>query len=487
MYFDYFGGDCFAAVTEGDRLVEFHLDSAGASDISGNIYKGRVVNVVGGMQAAFVAFGQPKNGYLYAGDIPAGVDVPLSEKLNVKVGDEVMVQVSKSPIGTKGARVSMNLSFVGKNLIYLPNLPFLGVSRKITDENERAHLLSVAEKVRFAGDGLIMRTNARNAELRILKEEVRYLKGLYLSVLETYKEAKVGDLIYRDADVHIRLLRDIDISCVNKIYVGSSTVYKRIEKMFKKANQKNKLVLYDGPREMFDAFGLEKQVYELLSTRVELESGAYLIFDKTEALTVIDVNTGKFTGESALEETVFETNLLAAKEIARQVRLRNVGGIVVVDFIDMVKEEHRAKLLEELERCLREDRAKCNIEGISGLGLVFFTRRKYKDDNKVMLTKSCPYCKGSGVVLSDTYIAFKIKIALKNCFANGYENAIVELNAGIFAQILSKRMFSHAVTGEWRNKRVYMIPHKTFHEEHFTVRGDNNSVLTLPDTAQLLY
>ena len=487
MYFDYFGKDCFAAVTEGDKLVEFHLDSDGASDISGNIYKGRIVNVVNGMQAAFVAFGQPKNGYLYAGDIPAGVEVPLSEKLNVKVGDEVMVQVLKSPIGTKGARLSMNLSFVGKNLIYLPGTPFLGVSRKITEEEEREKLLATAEKLRFSGDGLIMRTNARGTQMRVLKTEITYLRSLYLSTLEAYKEAGVGDLIYREADVHFRLLRDIDIDTVDKIYIGDEKTYRRTEAALRRTRVKNKLVLYDGKREMFEAFGLEEQVYKLMSSRVPLDNGAYLIFDRTEALTAIDVNTGRFTGETALEDTVFETNLLAAREIAWQVRLRNIGGIVIVDFIDMAGEDHRNAVVEELTRCLKEDRAKCNVSPMTELGLVQFTRKKVKSDTVAMLTKRCPVCKGSGYLLSESYMAFRVKIAVQKCIAEGYENVIVELNAGLYGYIIAKRRFTEDIRGKWAGKRIYMIPHKTFHDEYFTVKGDNNPVLTLPDTAKLLY
>ena len=489
MYFDFFGGDCFAAVTEGDKLVEFHIDSANAFDISGNIYRGRVVNVLEGMQAAFVAFGQTKNGYLAAGDIPSAEGkVEVVSDLNLKVGDEVMVQVLKSPIGTKGARLTMNLSFVGKHLIYLPGTPFLGVSRQIVDEDARAGLLSLAEKLRFEGDGLIMRTNAPHADLKTLKTEIKYLRSLYLTARAEYEEAAVGDLVYRDADVHVRLLRDFNFSEIDKIYIGSETVYRHVVSLMKQVGRRNMPVLYKGEREMFDYFGLEQQVNEILSPRVELTNGAYLIFDKTEALTVIDVNTGKYIGSTgSLEDTVFATNLLAAKEVARQARLRNLGGIVVVDFIDMETEAHRAAIVEALREELKKDRAKCNVCETSGLGLVQFTRKKSKDDNTVMLSKVCPYCKGSGTVLSDTYIAFKIKIALKNCFANGYENAIVELNAGVFAQILTKRMFAHTLQNSWKGKRIYMVPHRTYHEEYFTVRGDNSNVLHLPDTAKLLY
>ena len=364
----------------------------------------------------------------------------------------------------------------------------MGVSRKIAEEEERAKLLMLAEKLRYEGDGLIMRTNAPLADLKTLRTEAKYLRGLYLSAIEAYEDASVGDLVYRDADVHVRLLRDFEFSEIDKIYIGSATVYRRVLELMKRVGKRNMVVQYDGEREMFDFFGLEKQVQEILSPRVELKNGAYLIFDKTEALTVIDVNTGKFIGNTdSLEDTVFATNLLAAKEVARQVRLRNVGGIVVVDFIDMEREEHRLAVAEALREALKTDRAKCNVSETSGLGLVQFTRKKSKDDNTVMLSKPCPYCKGAGTVLSDSYIAFKIKIALKNCFADGYENAVVELNAGIFAQILSKRMFSHTLKHSWKDKRVYMIPHRTYHEEYFTVRGDNSNVLHLPDTAKLLY
>lgn len=489
MYFDYFGDDCFAAVTEGGRLVEFHLDTDSSTEISGNIYKGRVVNVLSGMQAAFVAFGQEKNGYLYAGDIPADADISPQKQLTlqVKEGDEVMVQVAKSPIGSKGARLSMCLSFVGKNIIFLPKADFCAVSRKITDEPLREKLLRTAEKLAGDEGGIVMRTNAVNAKLADLRDELKYLRGLYATAKEAYASAAVGEMVYRDADVHARLLRDFDLSSVDKIYIADEKTYLRAEAALRRTRAKNKLVYYRGEREMFEMFGLEEQVYRLMSSRVPLENGAYLIFDKTEALTAIDVNTGRFTGETALEDTVYETNLVAAREIARQVRLRNIGGIVIVDFIDMAGEDHRNAVVAELSRCLQEDRTKCNVTPMTELGLVQFTRKKVKSDNVAMLTKRCPCCKGSGYLLSDSYMAFRIKIAIQKCIADGYGNVIVELNAGLYGYIVSKRRFTEDVRGIWAGKRVYMIPHKTFHDEFFTVRGDNNPVLTLPETARLLY
>ena len=490
MFFDFFGDDCFAAVTENGKLVEFHLDAGSGTEISGNIYKGRVVNVLEGMQAAFVNFRQEKNGYLYAGDIPAesakaGCEPPA--RLNVRVGDEVMVQVSKSPIGSKGARLSMCLSFVGKNLIYLPSADFCAVSRKIEAEDQRARLTAMGEQLLNGDGGFVLRTKARHADLAALQEEAAYLRGLYQAACEAYRTAEVGDLVYRDADVHARLLRDFDLSDVDNIYIGDEETYRRVDEVFRRAGRKGKLVRYVGEREMFDFYRLEEQVYRLLSHRVDLENGAYIVFDRTEALTAIDVNTGRYIGEKELEDTVFETNLLAAREIARQVRMRNIGGIVVVDFIDMSDQAHRAAVAKELEKCLREDRAKCNVEPMSELGIIQFTRKKFKSDNVSMLTKKCPHCNGSGLVLSDSYVAFRIQIAVKRCFAEGYESAIVELNAGILAYILVNHRFTPLVHGEWKGKRVYLIPHKTYHEERFTVRGDNDPVLSLPDNAQLLY
>ena len=368
-----------------------------------------------------------------------------------------------------------------------PSADFCAVSRKIEGEEQRARLTALCEQLLNGDGGFVLRTKARGAELSALQEEAAYLRGLYQTACEAYRSAAVGDLVYRDADIHARLLRDFDLSDVDNIYIGDEQTYSRVEETFRRAGRKGKLIRYVGGREMFDFYRLEEQVYRLISHRVELENGAYLVFDRTEALTAIDVNTGRYIGDKELEDTVFETNILAAREIARQVRMRNIGGIVVVDFIDMVTQAHRAAVAQELERCLREDRAKCNVGPMSELGLIQFTRKKFKSDNVAMLTKKCPHCGGSGVVLSDSYVAFRIQIAVKRCFSEGYESAIVELNAGILTYILTTRCFTSLVRGEWKGKRVYLIPHKTYHEERFTVRGDNDPVLTLPDNAQLLY
>ena len=224
-----------------------------------------------------------------------------------------------------------------------------------------------------------------------------------------------------------------------------------------------------------------------MRNRVDLSSGAYLVIDKTEALTAIDVNTGSYTGMDSLEYTVFSTNLLAAHEIARQVRLRNIGGIIIVDFINMELEEHRQAVVNELEDALKADRAKCNVLGMDQFGLVEFTRKKKRKESISLLEKKCPYCQGDGVIFSNDYIILQIRAALLDVFADGYNSAIVDLNVEIMSYILQRGSLSRDVQKIWKDKRIYVIPHKTYHQEYFNVRGDNNLVLDLPDKAKILY
>ena len=486
LFFGTFGSSRYAAVAQGGKLIEFHLDQQRNPQLAGSIYKGRVVNVLGGMQAAFVAFGQERNGYLSTGASAEG-EAALPRELCVSEGDVIMVQVAKAPMGSKGARLTTELSFVGKNLIFMPTANYCAISHKIEDAEDRARLTRFGKKLIAGGGGFVMRTSSRHALLRTLKEEAAYLRALYRSTMEAFDDAFVGDVLYSDGDVFSRLLRDFDLSEIGKIRIGDEESFRRAEKLLKAARAKGKVERYAGPNELLDAFGLEEQIAAIADSRAELGNGAYLVFDKTEALTAIDVNTGKFTGETDLEDTVFTTNMLAAAEIARQVRLRNIGGIVVVDFIDMADPAHRKQVVEELERCLRDDRSKCNVIPMSELGLVQFTRKKVRQDNLTVLTKPCPHCNGRGVVLSDTFTAFRIRSALKRCFSHGHTGAVVELNANILSYILSSRCLTSCVRGEWRDKRIYLIPHRTFREEQFTVRFDDSEVLTLPDTAVLLY
>ncbi len=493
IYIDSFCGDSYAALAKGSTLIEYHIDSANApKEIVGNIYKGKVTNVLNGMQAAFVNIGMERNGYLSLDDVVADKStlsdsVSVPQKLKLRVGDEIMVQVTKVPVGKKGAKLTAHLSFVGKYLIYLPTTNFLGISRKIDDEERRDELMQEVDKLRNVGSGFIIRTAARTAKKRQLKVEAEYLKGLYKEALENYDKAKTGEIVHSEDDLPLRVIRDNYDETVDKIIVGNKDLYDRLENLLtlRGENAAKRLVMYSGNRDMFTLFGLAKEVKKLTDSKVVLESGAYLIIDKTEALTVIDVNTGKYVGNDNLETTVFNTNMLAAKEIARQVRLRNIGGIVIVDFIDMEDLEHRAKVVKTLEENLKDDRVKCNVIGMTGFGLVQFTRKKDKRDTMSALTQPCPYCEGSGLIQSDDYIFYKLFSAIKDCLADGYNKVIVELNDHIM-EVLIKKDFPEDMIKFMRNKRIYMIPQVTYHEEEFNVRGiDGNNVLAPPNAILL--
>ncbi len=493
-FFDRFCGEQLVVCAEDGKIAEFFVENEKQGDPVGNVYKGRVTNVVAGMQAAFVACGLERNCYLplneTAPELSAAYDGSASSApVCLKEGDEILVQVVKPPRGNKGAKVTTALSFVGKTLIYLPATDFLGISRKITDEETRSSLLAAADKLRGKGEGFIVRTAAATATKRHLKIESEYLKRVWRSVREAAKEAPVGSLVYREYELPVKIMRDSLGDGVTGIYVGDRELYEKLLRLVRLRADLNekKLVLYTGERSMFAQYGLSEQLTALTDQRVEVGKGAYLVIDRTEAMTVFDVNTGKFIGESDLESTVFETNLLAAKEIARQVRLRDIGGIVAVDFIDMADEAHRLAVTEELERSLAEDKAKSRVLPMNDLCVTLFTRKRTGNDVLSFLLKACPHCTRAGFVFSDSFMAIRIRSSLLDCFANGYRAAVVELNRTLMEKILSERYFAAELRSAWKDKQVYLIPHTSFHEEKFIVRGDNSGVLNLPDDAQILY
>lgn len=493
-FFDRFCGEQLVMCAEDGILVEAAVESEIFGDEVGNIYKGRVQNVVSGMQAAFVACGMEKNCYLplneraafFASYDGGGADGAHAE---LKEGDEILVQVTKASRGNKGAKITRDLSFVGKNLIYMPQTDFLGISRKITDEKVRAELLKEADKLRKPGEGFIVRTAAAETSKKALKTESQYLKRVWRITQEAAETASVGAAVYREYDLPTKIMRDSLGGEVSRIYVGDKELYERVLRLVKIRSDidEKKLTLYNGENNMFSNFGLLDQVYALADSRVDLENGAYLVVDVTEAMTVIDVNTGSFVGKDDLESTVFQTNLLAAREIAHLVRLRNVGGIVAVDFIDMAEEAHRAAVEEELARALQDDKAKTRVYPMNELCVTLFTRKRTRNDLLSFLLKPCPHCTREGYVLSDMFMAMRVRSAIMEIFADGYQAAVVELNRKLLEKILSEHYFTPETRGRWKNKRVYFVPHSTWHEEKFTIRGDNAKVLSLPDDAQILY
>ena len=497
-FFDCYCSQQHAALMEDGTLTEFVIENERDNEIVGNVYKGRVTNVLSGMNAAFISCGLSKNCYLSMEETYTdytkydGTYVQTNAKpLNLKVGDEIIVQVTKPPRGNKGAKVTTHLSFVGNHLIYLPNTDFLGISRKITDEREREKLLKIADKMRMGktDDGFIVRTQAPFATQKQLKAEAEYLKKLYNNMLNTAKNATVGAILYQDEELPIRCMRDSFGGELIAIHVGDEDLYQRLLSLIRLRGDipERKLIKYTGKRSMMQEYGITPLIYNALRPTVSLKNGGYLVIEHTEALTAIDVNTGSYIGETNLEETVFAVNLEAAEEIARQVRLRNVGGIVVVDFIDMTEEAHRLAVTEKLQTLLAQDKAKCNVLPMSELCLTQFTRKRVGREALSYLVKPCPHCNGKSYVHEDIFVVMRIRDAILDCFASGYTSAIIELNENIMRKILNERLFAKELATRWKTTRIYMVPHKTYKEEHFTVRGDNATVLRLPDKAQILY
>lgn len=496
-FLDRYCGQQFAALLEDGKLTEFSSEKEPRRSCAGNIYKGVVVNVLTGMNAAFINCGLEKNCYLSMEETYTdytkydGTMVASKESfLDLKVGDEVVVQVTKPARGTKGAKVTTHLSFVGKLIIYLPVTDFLGISRKITDEKERERLLKTAEEMRSSeNEGFIIRTQAPYASLEQIKTEVDYLKKKYAEVEEWAKKAPVGALLYEDEDLPERVMRDCYGEEISAIHVGDSSLYQKILRIAKLRGDipPEKIHHFVGERSMLMEYGITPLVYEAANPCVPLENGGSIVIEHTEAMTVVDVNTGSYVGESSLEETVFAVNLQAAREIARQVRLRNVGGIVVVDFIDMSEEAHKEAVTEELRKYLSLDKAKCNLLPMSELCISQFTRKRIGRNALSYLEKSCPHCGGAGYVHDDIFVVTRIRTALLDCFAEGFQTAVVDLNWQIMNKILTEELFAIEMANRWKGKRICFIPHKTYKEDFFSVHGEKKDFKNAPATAQFLY
>lgn len=405
-------GETRVAVLEDGRAVEVCFEREGMVRSVGNIYKGRVVNVLPGMNAAFVDLGLERNAFLYADDVrrigpqEAGeeeFEIPRpSIRDMLREGQEIVVQMTKEPIGSKGARVTTALTLPGRYLVLMPTVDYIGVSRRIEDESERQRLRNLAGKLKPAKMGLIVRTAAEGAEAAELEADRDFLFNLWRKIQRKIKTAPTPSVLYHDHDLLYRVIRDLFTEEVDRLVIDLPAAYERALEMLKAfaPHLRGRLELYRGERPLFEAYGVEAEIQRALRPRVWLDCGAYLVFDETEALTVIDVNTGKFTGTTSLEDTVLRTNLEAAAEIGRQIRLRNLGGIIIVDFIDMETDEERKQVLAALEAALRPDKRKTKILGFTSLGLVEITRKKVNQSLAELLMDECPTCEGMGKVVS---------------------------------------------------------------------------------------
>ncbi|MGC9195097.1 MAG: Rne/Rng family ribonuclease [Syntrophobacteraceae bacterium] len=436
------------ALVENGQVAELYIERSSDKGISGNIYKGRVVRVLPGMQASFVDIGLDKAAFLYVndvyqpvsqieqllmsasendnGDIPAGEvagqecegedsgfhrpfnSVPIEDRL--QEGQEILVQVAKEPIGSKGARITSHITLPGRNLVFMPTLDRVGVSRRIEDEEERKRLRDIMCDIKPPESGFIVRTAAEGAESEKLGAESDFVSRLWQTIQRRSENAPAPCLIYRELDITLRAVRDLFTKEVDKLVVDSVSEYRKILNFTETflPSLCSEVELYEGEEPIFDAYGIEMEIQRALSKKIWLKSGGYIVIESTEALTAIDVNTGRYVGKRNLEETILKTNLEAVKEIAYQLRLRNLGGIIIIDFIDMEKEANREKVWNSLRAATYKDKSKSNILRMSDLGLIEMTRKRTKESIGHILCEPCFYCEGEGHLKSKQTVCYEI-------------------------------------------------------------------------------
>ncbi len=408
------------ALVENGVVQELYIERSHGKGYVGNIYKGKVVRVLPGMQAAFVDIGLERTGFIHAADMvpesPAGepraVDVPDIRNL-VREGQTILVQVAKDPISTKGARLTTHLTLSSRYLVYMPNSSHIGVSVRIEDEQERERLRQVMDSapgLYAVTGGFIVRTVAEGATAEAILADIPFLQKLWADLSDKLTNIPVPGVVHKDMPLYLRALRDLARAPIDKIRVDSRLTFQQMLDFA--SNYSPQLVdlieCYTGERPLLDLYGVEEEIRRALDTRVPLKSNGYLIIEQTEAMTTVDVNTGAFVGHRNLEETIFKTNLEAATAIARQLRLRNLGGIIILDFIDMQDQEHQRQVLRTLEKALEKDHAKTRITGVSELGLVEMARKRTRESLGQMLCEPCPVCAGRGQVKSAETVCYEI-------------------------------------------------------------------------------
>ncbi|MFH1904477.1 MAG: Rne/Rng family ribonuclease [bacterium] len=409
------------ALLEEGVLAEFAIERKGERRIAGNIYKGKVKAILPGIQSAFVDIGLEKNGFLHVKDIatPSAIPEDVEEcegngeivsrrSRKDSISDiltneqEILVQVIKEQLGTKGVKLSSFISIPGRFLVLMPTVDHIGVSRKIDDQNERYRLKEIAKKIRTENMGLIIRTGGVGKTEKEFYDEINYLVRLWRRIQKRAKISEALTVVYQEYNLIHRLVRDLLRPDIQTVLIDSSDEYNKLRQFVGGVlpEMKSRIKLYNEKQKLFDKYNLEKEIDKALRNKVRLKSGGWILIEQTEALVSIDVNTGKYVGKTSLDDTVLKTNLEAAVEIARQLRLKDMGGIIIIDFIDMKYEKHKHKLLQVFKDALKRDRAKTTVAQLSKLGLVEMTRQRVKQSVIDYLFQVCPYCKGNGNIKS---------------------------------------------------------------------------------------
>ncbi len=477
------------ALLEDKVLAEIYIERTKDRGIVGNIYKGKVVKVLPGMQAAFVDIGLEKAAFLYVSDVYGRVEdfeeigfqgeempsyvnpsLPIEELLSE--GQEILAQVSKEPLGTKGTRITSHISLPGRYLVFMPTVDHVGISRRIKDEKERKRLRDVVLGIKPPSTGFIVRTASEGAAPEEIRNDMDFLVRVWTNIQKKRENSAAPSLIHSDLTMVLRVIRDILSAQVNRIVIDSREEYDNIISFINSYMPKEKyeMILYEGKEPIFDAYGIEVEIDKILGRKVWLKSGGYIVIDMSEALVAIDVNTGRYVGKRNLDDTILKTNLEAAKEIAYQLRLRNIGGIIIIDFIDMEREGDREKVYQVLEEAIRKDRQKTNIFKISELGLIEMTRKRTRENMTRTLGETCSYCEGSGLIKSKTTVCYDIFRQIERSASDlGGHTLVVEVNPEIAGLLYEEERGGVEELERKLKKRVVIKGKPGFHQEQFNI------------------
>jgi len=489
------------ALVENGVVVELYVNRGSEQELMGNIYLGRVVRVLPGMQAAFVDIGIDKPAFLYVTDVYNDVRhweqvmVQEGEEENneesqrpirmrnlknfdinieglLQEGQEIMVQVSKEPIGTKGARLTSYITLAGRHLVFMPTIDHIGISRKIEEEKERTRLKKIIQELRQPGEGFIVRTVSERAPKEKLKSEMEFLGRLWNTIQKRKEAASAPSLVHKELSITLRAVRDLFTKEIDRLVIDSREEYQSIMEFIENfvPTLRYSVELYEGREPLFDSYGIEMELSRALEKKIWLKSGGYVVIESTEALATIDVNTGSYVGKRNLEETIVKTNLEAVKEIAYQIRLRNIGGIIVIDFIDMERESDRERVFLALREALEKDRAKTTVLKMSELGLIEMSRKRTRENINLFLTEPCFYCEGRGRLKSPTTVCYDIFRDLEREMASGDGGKVYLLVNPEIERVLKEDERDSVVELEKKiNRRIIIIGKEDFHLEQYEV------------------
>ncbi len=468
------------AMLEDEKPVEIYLERPVHKRVVGNIYKGIVANVLPGIQAAFIDIGLERNAFLYVDDAQLSMqETPPTDGQKKKAieqllrpGEEIMVQVVKEPFGSKGARLTRQITIPGRYLVLMPTVEYTGISRRIEDGQERDRLKEIVNELQPEGTGLIVRTVGEGQEDEFFRQDLNFLLPLWERIQARYKQKSAPQLVYQDLDLIYRIIRDMFTDQIEQLIVDTRYEYEKILEALEYVEPilRRRVYHYTGDEPVFEAYGVEAEIEKALSRTVWLNCGGYLVFDYTEALTVVDVNTGKYIGKTNLADTVLKTNLDAAVEIIRQIRLRDIGGIIIIDFIDMESEEHRRLVLEKMTERLKEDRTKAHILGLTGLGLVEMTRKKARQGLGSVLQQACPYCSGRGRVLTADVVGARTERQLKRFLADlDAEAVLVEMHHSVAGLLIGPGGAYLSKLEEESGKSIFIRGNDNVHIEKYRI------------------